>query len=173
MSLTSIDHTHSCTADPSWCRRQPSAAAACACSHHWPRCTFTQRRQRRQPPPTAAQQDEFFISFWVGPQVNVEDLDGRFAEIAEANFTGYLGFNGNSHTSYAPNPERVAAEIKLCDKHGLKCVPSLCTPTTVGSPCLNSTNATKSSHFWGWQLQDEPGSVLAIRCHAQRTVSLV
>jgi hypothetical protein len=33
-------------------------------------------------------QDAFFISFWVGPQVAEDELDARFAEIAEANFTG-------------------------------------------------------------------------------------
>ena len=60
------------------------------------------------------------ISFWVGPQVSVLELDGRFAEIAEANFTGYLRFNGNSHSPYRPNATRVAVEIELCDKHGLK-----------------------------------------------------
>jgi hypothetical protein len=71
-------------------------------------------------------QDEFFISFWVGPQASIEELDIRFAEIVEANFTGYLGFDG--YGGLRPNPQRVAAEIKLCDKHGLKCVPSLCAP---------------------------------------------
>ena len=35
-------------------------------------------------------QDAFFISFWVGPQVAEDDLETRFAEIAEANFTGYV-----------------------------------------------------------------------------------
>ena len=59
-------------------------------------------------------QDRFFISYWVGPQVPIPELDERFAEIAAANFTGHLGFNGNgnSHGLYNdsdihPTKERV------------------------------------------------------------------
>ena len=58
------------------------------------------------------QQDQFFISFWVGPQVDEAELDTRFAEIAEANFTGYMGFNGNSKTPFKPTASRVAKEIE-------------------------------------------------------------
>eukprot|EP01047_Picozoa_sp_COSAG01_P054665 COSAG01_NODE_5999_length_3905_cov_9.655028_5_plen_190_part_01 len=72
------------------------------------------------------QQDAFWISFWVGPQVELSELDERFAEVSECNFTGYLGFNGAHKGSFTPNGARVAKEIELCDKHGLRCVPSLC-----------------------------------------------
>ena len=37
------------------------------------------------------QQDRFLISYWVGPQTPLSELDERFAEIAAANFTGHLG----------------------------------------------------------------------------------
>lgn len=114
--------------------------------------------------PTAAAspwtQDAFWISFWVGPQVELDELDARVAEIAECNFTGYLGFNGGGKTSpYFPNAPRVAKEIELCDKHGLRCVPSLCDVECCGptnnsnSSCLAMGQASKN--FWGYQLLDE------------------
>lgn len=107
--------------------------------------------------PPAWQQDAFWISFWVGPQVALPELDGRFAEIAEANFTGYLGFDGHSKSPYGPNATRVAKEIELCDKHGLKCVPSLCGKHmgSVDSPCIGL--GKDSPNFWGYQLLDEVG----------------
>lgn len=61
------------------------------------------------------QQDAFWISFWVGPQVGLAELDKRVAELAECNFTGYLGFNGGGKASpYAPDAARVAS-IKTDD----------------------------------------------------------
>ena len=117
------------------------------------------------------QQDAFWISFWVGPQVGLDELDARVAEVAECNFTGYLGFNGGGKTSpYYPDAARVAKEIELCDKHGLRCVPSLCdvecceVPVNRSSACLELGRA--SPNFWGYQLLDEPqqaqGNVAAI-----------
>ena len=91
-------------------------------------------------------QDDFFISFWVGPQVPLQELDERFAELVEANFTGFLGFNGGGSIA-APNPARVAAEITACDKYNLRCVPSICEsisrkPTPGGSCAGLGVNAT-------------------------------
>ena len=88
------------------------------------------------------------------------ELDGRFAEIAAANFTGYLGFNGEAgvlSNPFRPTASRVAREIALCDKHGLKCVPSLCGAPlgSADSPCAGLGEG--SPNFWGWQLLDEPG----------------
>lgn len=102
------------------------------------------------------QQDAFWISFWVGPQVAEAQLDERFAELAEANFTGYLGFNGGG-SPFTPNRSRVTAEISLCEKYRLRCVPSLCGTkrgSSAVSPCAELGRA--SSTFWGWQLLDEP-----------------
>eukprot|EP01050_Picozoa_sp_SAG11_P009129 SAG11_NODE_840_length_6909_cov_27.081057_3_plen_230_part_00 len=111
-------------------------------------------------PPRSWRQDAFFISFWVGPQVAEAELDDRFAEIVEANFTGYLGFNGEADVKlnpFRPNASRVAREIELCDKYGLKCVPSLCGARlgSADSPCAGL--GKRSPNFWGWQLLDEPG----------------
>jgi hypothetical protein len=95
------------------------------------------------------EQDAFFISFWVGPQVADNELDERFAELAEGNFTGYMGFND-------AGADRVRQEIELCDKHGLKCAPSLCGAKlgSIDSPC--ATLGENSPNFWGFQLLDEP-----------------
>lgn len=106
------------------------------------------------------QQDAFWISFWVGPQVGLDELDARVAEVAECNFTGYLGFNGGGKTSpYYPDAARVAKEIELCDKHGLRCVPSLCdveccAPANKSSGGCLALGQT-SKNFWGYQLLDE------------------
>jgi hypothetical protein len=115
-------------------------------------------------------QDRFLISYWVGPQVPIGELDERFAEIAAANFTGHLGFNGNgnSHglyndTDIHPTKERVSAEIALCDKYDLVCIPTLCGKVDVRSgalpeECLHL--GENSPNFWGFQLMDEPSSSL-------------
>ena len=81
-------------------------------------------------------QDAFFISFWVGPQVPVAELDARIAEVAEANFTGFLGFNGTrAEGAYEPaHPARVQAEVDACARHGLRCVPGLLTQGVPGGP---------------------------------------
>ena len=107
---------------------------------------------------TAAwKQDAFWISFWVGPQVALGELDSRFAELAEGNFTGYLGYNGGG--AFAPNPVRVALEISLCEKHELRCVPSLCNDDCCGplkhGGCLDLGRAPADKHFWGFQTLDE------------------
>ena len=107
------------------------------------------------------QQDVFWISFWNGPEVPVAELDGRFAELAEANFTGFLGNAGTK--AFSATPARVGAEIALCKKHGLRCVPHLCEveccsplPPSVppGSTCLEL--GREDPNFWGFQLLDEP-----------------
>ena len=114
-------------------------------------------------------QDRFLISYWVGPQVPLPELDERFAEIAAANFTGHLGFNGNgnSHGLYNdsdihPTKERVSAEIALCDKYDLACIPTLCGKFDVRGAlpeeCLRL--GENSPNFWGFQLLDEPSSSL-------------
>jgi hypothetical protein len=117
--------------------------------------------------PPRFHQDRFFISYWVGPQVPTAELDERFAEITEANFTGHLGFNGNgnSHGLYNdseihPTAARIALEIALCDKYDLACIPTLCGKVDVnGAPpeeCLHL--GAQSPNFWGFQLLDEPSS---------------
>ena len=101
-----------------------------------------------------------------------DELDERFKEIAECNFTGYLGFNGTREQgAFEPaNRVRAAKEIELCAKYNLRCVPSLCgvkPPPTISTENTASTNTVEmaspscielgvgSEHFWGWQLACE------------------
>ena len=113
--------------------------------------------------PPAWKQDAFFISFWVGPQVPIGELDARIAEVAEANFTGFLGFNGTREQgAYEPaHPARVRTEVDSCARHGLRCVPSLC-GVIPGRLPLEKSNHTcleigaGAENFWGFQLVDEP-----------------
>ena len=80
-----------------------------------------------------------------------------------------MGFNGNgnSHglyndTGIHPTKERVSAEITLCDKYDLVCIPTLCGKIDVRGAlpdeCLHL--GENSSNFWGFQLLDEPASSL-------------
>jgi hypothetical protein len=128
---------------------------------------LTKNSQREQ----RFHQDRFLISYWVGPQVPVQELDERFAEIAAANFTGHLGFNGhgNSHGLYNDSEihtskERVSAEIALCDKYDLVCIPTLCGKIdlheggALPGECLHL--GENSPNFWGFQLLDEPQASL-------------
>ena len=107
---------------------------------------------------SAWEQDAFWISFWVGPQVELPELDARFAELVEANFTGFMGFHGGGEL-HSPDPTLVAAQIALCDKHGLKCIPTICEDEHTHLPLKGGTcvhlgkNAT---NLWGFQLFDEP-----------------
>ena len=41
-------------------------------------------------------QHRYVISMWVDPQVPPEQIDARFNEIADANFSVHLGFPGES-----------------------------------------------------------------------------
>ena len=48
----------------------------------------------------------------MGPQVPLHELPRRVAEIAEANFTGYLGFNGVAAGQPVPDAAKVALEVR-------------------------------------------------------------
>ena len=95
-------------------------------------------------------QDAFAIGGWVDPQVPINELDYRYAEMRAANFTIMLGFDGGAVGSYENTPERVLAQIAACDRQGLRCVPTHCdNDICVGLGANISSN-------WGAQLQDEP-----------------
>lgn len=108
-------------------------------------------------------QDRFVISFWVDPQVPVQDVDSRFEEIAGANFTAHLGFNSGPNP-YPPNPALVAAQLAAAAKHGLKSIPSICetcdSPEFCGIPNRNGGTCRhlSSDALWGYQLADEPSA---------------
>ena len=66
-------------------------------------------------------QDRFAIGYWVGPQTS-ENLETRYREIADANFTLVLGTPGMTP----------AAQLELCDKLGLRAIVRI--PGLVGHP---------------------------------------
>jgi hypothetical protein len=66
--------------------------------------------------PRLAAADDFIISFWCGPPS--DDLDARYAEIAECNFT-HAAFSCTGNT-----PEQNRRILDACEKHGLKFIPA-------------------------------------------------
>ncbi len=67
--------------------------------------------------PSAARANDFIISFWCGPPAE-GDLDARYAEIAECNFT-HAAFSCSGNTS-----EQNKRILDACAKHGLKSIPA-------------------------------------------------
>jgi hypothetical protein len=101
-------------------------------------------------------QDRFVTSMWVDPQVPIEEMDERYGEVAEANFSVVLSFGiapGQSH-------DRVSTMAKLdaCEKHGLKALVSPCessVPPFAGKPGGSCVNVSHPA-LWGWELSEEP-----------------
>jgi hypothetical protein len=88
-------------------------------------------------------QDRFGIGFWVAPQTD-ENLDARYAEIAEANFTFVIGLSG------AQNPPPAAEQLKLCEKYDLKAL------IHIGGQPLDQLPAGPAC--WGYAVVDEPNA---------------
>jgi hypothetical protein len=88
-------------------------------------------------------QDRFGIGFWVAPQTDV-DVEGRYAEIAEANFTFVIGLCGGA------SPMPAAQQLKLCERYGLKALVTL-----GGQP---SPDLPDSPAVWGYGVIDEPNA---------------
>ena len=61
------------------------------------------------------QQDVFGIGLWDDPPAD-KNMDARYAEIAEANFTFLIGNFGPG------NKDDVLRQIALCKKYGLKAI---------------------------------------------------
>lgn len=88
-------------------------------------------------------QDRFGIGFWVAPQTD-ENLDARYGEIAEANFTFVIGLCGGNH------PVPPAEQLELCRKHDLKALISM----GKGAPDAWPDHPA----LWGYLLMDEPSA---------------
>jgi len=86
-------------------------------------------------------QDRFAIGFWVDPPAE-DDMDARYEEIAEANFTLVLGGFG------ARTPETVEKQMRLCEKYGLVALVSM-----AGLP---PAKLPEGPACWGYMLRDEP-----------------
>jgi hypothetical protein len=87
-------------------------------------------------------QDRFGIGFWVPPQTD-DQLDARYAEIADANFTFVIGLCGHK------NPVPAAQQLALCAKYDLKAL----IPMGTGADALPDSPAV-----WGYSIQDEPNA---------------
>ena len=88
-------------------------------------------------------QDRFAIGFWVAPRTD-ENLDARYAEIAEANFTFVIGLCG------AKNPPDASEQLKLCEKHDLKAL------IPIDDQPLDKL--PDGPACWGYSLVDEPNA---------------
>jgi len=88
-------------------------------------------------------QDRFGIGFWVAPRTD-ENLDARYAEIAEANFTFVIGLAG------AQNPRPVEEQLKLCEKYDLKALIHI-----DGQPIDQLPDGPAC---WGYSIVDEPSA---------------
>lgn len=88
-------------------------------------------------------QDRFGIGAWVDPPADKE-MDARYAELAEANFTFIIGGFG------ATTPENVARQLTLCEKHDLKAIVSM-----AGLP---PERLPTGPACWGYLVVDEPGA---------------
>ncbi len=88
-------------------------------------------------------QDRFAIGFWVAPRTD-DNLDARYAEIAEANFTFVIGLCG------AKNPPSASEQLKLCEKHHLKALVS------IDGQALDKL--PDGPACWGYSVVDEPNA---------------
>ena len=105
-------------------------------------------------------QDRFLISFWVDPPAD-DQMEERYREIAEANFTAVLGGFG------ANTPEQVERQLDLCQKHGLKALVSLPGYRAGAVQGAGAIDAVKEADqfpdhpaCWGYMTKDEPHSSL-------------
>jgi hypothetical protein len=88
-------------------------------------------------------QDRFAIGFWVAPQTD-DNIDARYAEIADANFTFVMGLCG------ASSPAPVDRQLELCAKHGLVAL--------ISEGGLPADKLPTGPALWGYMLVDEPNA---------------
>lgn len=88
-------------------------------------------------------QDRFAIGFWVDPPAD-EQMDARYKEIADANFTVVLGGFG------ASSLETVERQLELCEKYDLKAL--------VWSRDVPADQLPEGPALWGYMVRDEPSA---------------
>ena len=98
---------------------------------------------RAQPAGPPFVQDRFAIGFWVAPQTD-ENIDARYAEIAEANFTFVIGLCGGK------SPAPVERQLELCQQHGLKAL--------IPTSGLPPEKLPDGPALWGYLIRDEPNA---------------
>ena len=88
-------------------------------------------------------QDRLAIGFWVAPQTD-QDVEGRYAEIADAHFTFVIGLCGGAQ------PMPVERQLALCEKYGLKAL----IPLSGQAP----RQLPDGPAVWGYSIVDEPNA---------------
>ncbi|MBM3476295.1 MAG: hypothetical protein FJX75_23735 [Armatimonadetes bacterium] len=86
-------------------------------------------------------QDRFVIGFWVDPPAD-ERMDERYREVAEANFTLFLGANASR------TPETMRQCLALCEKYGMAAL--------LWTGGLPPDRLPEGPTCWGYALRDEP-----------------
>ncbi len=90
-------------------------------------------------------QDRLAIGFWVAPQTD-QNVEARYAEIAEANFTFVIGLCGGAH----PVPAR--QQLAWCENYGLKALVPFDGNAVDQLP--------DGPAVWGYSIMDEPNAKL-------------
>ena len=93
--------------------------------------------------PVRFQQDRLAIGFWFDPPAD-EQMEARYAEIAEANFTLVIGGFG------ARTPEQVRLQIALCEKYDMRAL--------VARAGLSPDQLPTGDGCWGYMVRDEPNA---------------
>jgi hypothetical protein len=93
--------------------------------------------------PVRFQQDRLAIGFWFDPPAD-EQMEARYAEIAEANFTLVIGGFG------ARTPEQVRRQIALCEKYDMRAL--------VARAGLSPDQLPTGDGCWGYMVRDEPNA---------------
>lgn len=88
-------------------------------------------------------QDRFAIGFWVDPPAD-KNMDARYAEIADANFTFVLGGFG------AKTAQDAVRQLEFCQKYDLKAI--------VARAGLPADKLPTGPACWGYHLVDEPAT---------------
>lgn len=88
-------------------------------------------------------QDRFAVGFWVAPRTD-DDLEGRYREIAAANFNLVIGLCGDR----APRP--AAEQLAMCERHGLRAL--------VAVDGVAPERLPEGPACWGYLLADEPAT---------------
>ena len=88
-------------------------------------------------------QNRFAIGCWVAPRTE-ENIEARYAEIAEANFTFVIGLCGDK------NPAPAEDQLKLCEKYDLKAL------IHIGAPPYDKL--PDGPACWGYSVVDEPSA---------------
>ncbi|MBM3499226.1 MAG: hypothetical protein FJX74_11215 [Armatimonadetes bacterium] len=89
------------------------------------------------------EQDRFAIGFWVDPPAD-DRMEERYREVAEANFTLFLGANASR------TPETMQRCLELCEQYGMGAL--------LWTGGLPPEQLPEGPACWGYALRDEPNA---------------